>query len=251
MSNPKTILITGASSGIGLACAKLFSHKGHRLILLARRKDRLVELAKDLKTPIILLEADVRKQIEVKNAINSIPEEWKRIDILINSAGLAAGFETIDQGSLADWEQMLDTNVKGLLYVTKEVLPEMIVRKSGHIINISSTAGKEIYEKGNVYCASKSAVEALSKSFRIDLLQHQIKVTNIAPGMVETEFSEVRFKGDKEKAKNVYKGLQPLSPEDVANAIYFSATLPPNVCINDLTITALAQANSVYNTRKS
>ena len=246
----KICFITGASSGIGKACAELFAANGYKLILMARREDRLMTIQNSLEVPCFLLKADVRNYSEVQAAVASLPEEWKKIDILINNAGLAAGLDKFDQGNLADWEQMIDTNVKGLLYVSKEVIPLMEKNGKGHIINLSSTAGKEVYALGNVYCASKHAVEAISKGMRIDLLEKNIKVTNIAPGMVETEFSVVRFKGDQDKADGVYKGLTPLTGKDVAQVIYFATTLPDHVNINDLTLTPTAQANSFYNIRK-
>ncbi|MBX7181621.1 MAG: SDR family NAD(P)-dependent oxidoreductase [Bacteroidia bacterium] len=246
----KICLITGASSGIGQACARVFSQNGYHLILLARRKDRLLDLQKELPNPTLILQADVRDLNQVGLAIDSLPDSWKNIEVLINNAGLAAGLSPIDQGSLDDWEQMIDTNVKGLLYVSRKVIPLMKNQGKGHIFNISSTAGKEVYAQGNVYCATKHAVEALSKSMRIDLLDHHIKVTNIAPGMVETEFSLVRFKGDSQRAAQVYTGLKPLQGSDVAQVIFFATTLPDHVNINDLTLTATAQANSFYSVRK-
>lgn len=246
----KICLITGASSGIGKACAELFASNGYKLILMARREDRLIELQARLPVSCLLLKADVRSYQEVQTAIASLPEAWQDIDVLINNAGLAAGLDKFDQGNLADWEQMIDTNIKGLLYVSKEVIPLMEKKGKGHIINLSSTAGKEVYAMGNVYCASKHAVEAISKGMRIDLLEKNIKVTNIAPGMVETEFSIVRFKGDLDRADGVYKGLKPLRGQDVAHVIYFATTLPDHVNINDLTLTPTAQANSFYNIRK-
>jgi NADP-dependent 3-hydroxy acid dehydrogenase YdfG len=197
------------------------------------------------------LNFDVRNKEEVESVIKNLPDEWKNIDILVNNAGLAVGLSHIDDGDTDDWDRMIDTNVKGLLYVTRAVSPLMVSRKSGHIFNISSIAGKEIYENGNVYCASKHAVDALSKSMRIDLLKHNIKVTNIAPGMAETEFSLVRFKGDADKAGAVYKGIEALTGEDIAGAIYYCATLPPHVCINDLVITPTQQADVFYNYKKA
>lgn len=246
----KIICITGASSGFGKATAELFAENGHDLIITARRKDRIDALAKKLSTQfqvnILPIELDVRNQKAVKNTFEKLPENWKKIDVLINNAGLASGFDKIQDGNLDDWEQMFDTNVKGLLYVSKEVIPLMIAQNKGHIINIGSTAGKEVYQKGNVYCASKHAVDALTKGMRIDLLEHGIKVTQIAPGAAETEFSEVRFNGDKEKAKNVYQGFKPMTSNDIAEIIYYTTTLPEHLCINDLTVTSLAQANSFY-----
>ena len=191
---------------------------------------------------MLSLNFDVRNRSEVGSVVQKLPAEWKDIDILVNNAGLAAGLSHIDDGDIDDWDRMVDTNVKGLLYVTRAVAPLMVARNRGHIFNISSIAGKDVYENGNVYCASKSAVDSLSKGMRIDLLKHNIRVTNIAPGMAETEFSLVRFKGDKEKADAVYKGVKALSAEDIAGVIYFCATLPEHVCINDLSITPTQQA---------
>lgn len=248
----KIILITGATSGFGKAIAEKFAKEGYDVIITGRRLERLQELEKELHAigaKVLSLNFDVRKRYEVQDIINDMPEEWKNIDILVNNAGLAVGLDHIDTGNIDDWDRMIDTNVKGLLYVTRAVVPLMVARNSGHIFNISSIAGKEVYENGNVYCASKHAVEALSKAMRIDLLKHNIKVTNIAPGMAETEFSLVRFKGDKEKARDVYRGIEALRAEDIADVVYYCATLPPHVCINDLTITPAAQANVYYNVR--
>jgi NADP-dependent 3-hydroxy acid dehydrogenase YdfG len=194
---------------------------------------------------------DVRQQTEVANAIASLSKDEQNIDVLVNNAGLASGLDKIQDGNLDDWENMMDTNVKGLLYVSKAILPFMIARQKGHIINIGSTAGKEVYEKGNVYCASKHAVDAISKGMRIDLLGQNIKVTQVSPGAAETEFSEVRFHGDKEKAKNAYSGYQPMCAEDIAEVVYYTTTLPANLCINDLVLTSISQANSFYINRKN
>lgn len=246
----KIVLISGATSGFGKATAELFAKNNYNLILTGRREDRLQKITKDLSeqysVEVLPLCFDIRDQKAVEKAISSLAESWKNIDVLVNNAGLASGFGLIQDGEIDDWEKMIDTNVKGLLYLSKAIMPLMIVNKSGHIINIGSTAGKEAYLNGNVYCATKHAVDAISKSMRIDLLQHGIKVTQICPGAAETEFSEVRFHGDKEKAKNVYKGYQPMTAEDIASLIYFAATLPPHLCINDLVVTSLAQANSFY-----
>lgn len=238
-------MITGATAGFGRATAIKFAGNGYKVIVTGRRLDRLKELEKELinaKAEVLALNFDIRSREEVYSAIFNLPGQWKNIDILVNNAGLAAGLSHIDEGDTDDWDRMIDTNVKGLLYVTRAVSPIMVARNSGHIFNISSIAGKEVYENGNVYCASKHAVDALSKAMRIDLLRHGIKVTNIAPGMAETEFSVVRFKGDREKADAVYKGVKPLTAEDIANVIYYCATLPPHVCINDLSITPVQQA---------
>jgi len=241
----KTIMITGATAGFGRATAVKFARHGFNLILTGRRKERLSELEKDLipyNINVLTLNFDVRNKREVETAIKNLPGEWKNIDILINNAGLAVGLSHIDDGDTDDWDRMIDTNVKGLLYVTRAVAPLMVERREGHIFNISSIAGKDIYENGNVYCASKSAVDSLSKAMRIDLLKHNIKVTNIAPGMAETEFSLVRFKGDKEKADAVYRGVEALTAFDIAEIIFFCATLPAHVCINDLAVTPTQQA---------
>ena len=244
----RTILITGASSGIGAACAEIFAHGGYRLILTGRRAERLEEIAERLDTEVLTLAFDVRDKHQVQQALASLPEEWKDIDILINNAGLAAGMDPIQSGSYDDWEQMIDTNVKGLLYMTREISPGMVARRKGQIINIGSIAGKEVYANGNVYCATKHAVDALSKAMRIDLVQYGIKVTNVAPGLVETEFSIVRFKGDQTKASNVYQGMLPLTGKDIAEVIWYVANTPAHVTINDILVmpTAQASATTVY-----
>ena len=246
----RIILITGASSGFGKAIAEKFAALGDHLIITGRREERLKEIEKNLsaqfKVRILPLVIDVQNKEQVFDAIEKLPEEWQSIDILINNAGLAAGRDYFDEAALQDWETMIDTNVKGVLYMTKAVLPFMAPRKAGHIINIGSTAAKEVYEKGNVYCASKSALNALSEAMRIDLLRHGIKVTAIHPGAAETEFSIVRLKGDKEAARKVYEGFQPLTAEDVADVVVYCTSLPAHVCINDLVLTATAQANSFY-----
>lgn len=242
----KIVLITGATSGFGEAAARQFAAAGYRLIITGRRKERLEALKQELKTDVLALVFDVQDKDAVFAAIASLPAEWKDIDILVNNAGLALGRDHFNEANLDDWETMLDTNVKGLLYVSKAVVPLMIARKSGHIINLGSIAGKEVYEKGNVYCASKYAVDAISKSMRIDLLQHRIKVTAIHPGAADTEFSKVRFKGDMDQAQKIYEGYTPLRAEDVADTIFYCASLPAHVCINEVNITCLAQANSFY-----
>jgi len=247
-------MITGATAGFGRAIALRFAKNGYNIIITGRRKDRLDDLEKELNSlnvSVLSLNFDVRKRSDVESVVKSLKAEWRNIDILVNNAGLAAGLSHIDDGNIDDWDQMIDTNVKGLLYVTRAISPLMVARKSGHIFNISSIAGKEVYENGNVYCASKHAVDALSRSMRIDLLKHNIKVTNIAPGMAETEFSLVRFHGDEEKAKAVYKGIDALTADDIAEVIYYCATLPAHVCINDLVITPTAQAGVNYNVRKA
>lgn len=247
-------LITGATSGIGKASAEIFAKNGYDLIITGRRKDRLDAIAADLnkkyKVKIHSLCFDVRKLAEVKKNIETLPAEFKKIDVLVNNAGLASGLSTIQDGDIDDWEKMIDTNVKGLLYITKEVANLMIPHKSGHIINVGSIAGKEVYANGNVYCASKHAVDALNKGMRIDLLPHGIKVSAVNPGMVETEFSIVRFHGDEDRAKKVYLGLEPLKPEDIAETIFWMASRPAHVNINDVIIMPTAQANSTTALRK-
>lgn len=242
----KTALITGATSGIGRATAELFAKQGFRLILCGRRQERLDELKGQLgkHTQVLTLKFDVRDREAVFSAIESLPKEFSQIDILINNAGNAHGLDPIDKGSPDDWEAMLDINVKGLLYMSKAVLPQMVDRKSGHIINIGSTAGKEVYPNGNVYCASKHAVDAINQGMRIDLNAYGIRVGAVNPGLVETEFSDVRFKGDTERATNVYKGFKPLKPEDIADIIHFVVTRPYHVNIADLVVMPTAQASS-------
>lgn len=246
----KTILITGASSGIGEACAHAFAAAGHHIIITARRQDLLDALAEKLQSAyqvkVLPLCFDVSKREEVFNHLTTLPEAWQDIDILINNAGLALGRDPFDKASIDDWDTMMHTNVDGLLYVSRAVLPYMISRKKGHIINIGSIAGKQVYENGNVYCASKAAVDSISQSMRIDLLPHGIKVTGIHPGAVETNFSLVRFKGDAGKASAAYQGYIPLSAKDVADTVFYCASLPGHVCINDLTITCLQQADAIY-----
>ncbi len=245
-STNRIALITGATSGIGKATAILFAVEGIHLILCGRRQDRLEALQKELakQTKVTTLNFDVRDKDNVFEAIASLPSEFANIDILINNAGNAHGLDPIHEGSTDDWDAMLDINVKGLLYVSKAVIPGMIERKSGHIINIGSTAGKEVYLKGNVYCASKHAVDALTTGMRMDLNPYGIKVGAVNPGAVETEFSNVRFKGDGEKADAVYNGFKPLVAEDVAETLYFVVTRPPHVNIADLIITPTAQASA-------
>ncbi len=245
----KIAFITGATSGIGKATAQKMAINGYDIIITGRRKSRLEAFAQQLTKKginVFLIDFDIRSLEECENAVNNLPDKWRKIDVLINNAGLAAGLDPIQNGSISDWEQMIDTNIKGLLYISRKIMPEMIKRKSGHIVNISSIAGKEVYAKGNVYCATKHAVEALTKAMRVDLLEYNIKVTSIAPGAAETEFSMVRFKGDKKKAGDVYKDYIPLYAEDVAEAVIFVVTRPPHVNINQLVLTATAQANSFY-----
>ncbi len=242
----KTALITGATSGIGKATAELFAENGIRLILCGRRQERLDGLQSSLgqNTDVHTLNFDVRDKKAVSKAIHSLPDQFSNIDILINNAGNAHGLDTIDEGSLEDWDAMLDINVKGLLYVSKSIIPQMVDRKVGHIINIGSTAGKEVYPKGNVYCASKHAVDAINQGMRMDLNAHGIRVGAVNPGLVETEFSDVRFKGDSERAETVYKGFQALKAEDIADVIHFVVTRPYHVNIADLVVMPTAQASS-------
>lgn len=246
----KIALITGATSGIGKACSEIFGRNKYDIIITGRRKDRLEQQKIDLESKFNIrvhaLCFDVRDNNSVKEQIFNLSPDRLNIDILINNAGLAAGYSSIQEGSLDDWEQMIDTNVKGLLYVSKSIIPIMIARQSGHIINIGSIAGKEVYPNGNVYCASKFAVDALTKSMRIDLLNHNIKVTQVSPGAVNTEFSLVRFKNDETRAKKVYDGFKPLNPEDVAAVIFYIASLPAHVNINDIVIMPTQQASSMH-----
>lgn len=248
LSGSEIVFITGASSGIGEACAMKFASEGYNLIINARRKERIDQLAskleRDYKVKVKTLVFDVRDKESVIRQISTLSEEWSAIDILINNAGLALGLSDIHEGDTHDWEQMIDTNVKGLLYVSKAVIPKMISRNKGQIINIGSIAAKETYLKGNVYCATKHAVESLSKAMRMELLPYNIRVSLVNPGAVNTEFSQVRFKGDKDKAENVYKGYKPLSGEDIAECIYFCAGLPEHVNINDMIVMPAAQATA-------
>ena len=240
-------LITGATSGIGLSCAHKFAAHNHDLIITGRRKERLDKIAEELRrkhgVPVLTAAFDVRNRDEVNNFVADLPADV-HIEILVNNAGLAAGLAPLQTGSIDDWEQMIDTNIKGLLYITRAITPKMIENRMGHVINIGSIAGKEVYPQGNVYCGTKHAVDALTKGMRIDLLPHGIKVTQIAPGLVETEFSLVRFKGDAEVAEKVYKGFEPLRGEDIADAVYYTTTLPDHVNINDMLIMPTAQANA-------
>lgn len=246
----KITLITGATSGIGKACAEKFAEAGYNIIITGRRQDRLDELSSALeskfKVKVLSLCFDVQDKDAVTTSLNTIPTDWKKINILVNNAGLALGRDSFEDADMQDWETMLNTNVHGLLYVSKAILPFMIEQGSGHIINMGSIAGKEVYEKGNVYCASKFAVDAISRSMRIDLMKHHIKVTSINPGAVETEFSLVRFKGEKAKANAAYEGYTPLTAADVADTIFYCASLPAHVCINDLSMTCVQQAGTYY-----
>lgn len=250
----KIALITGATSGIGRSTAIKLAENNFNLILTGRRVDLLDALKREIevkyKRDVLTLNFDIRVKESVDKAINSLPERWQKIDVLVNNAGLAVGLNHIQDGDVDDWERMIDTNVKGLLYITRKVAPIMIERGKGHIVNIGSIAGTQIYENGNVYCASKHAVHAISQGMRVDMLKHGIKVTEIRPGLIETEFSLVRFKGDKEMAKKPYDGLTPLFAEDIAETILFVLTRPDHVCINDLEITPTAQANAISAYRK-
>ncbi len=250
----KIVFITGASSGIGLSGAEIFAREGARLILAARREKKLINLAKKLKskykTECLVIRLDVRHPNEVEQKIKNIPANWKKIDILINNAGLSRGLDKLHEGNLPDWEEMIDTNVKGLLYVSRAVIPLMVKRNKGHIVNIGSIAGHEVYPGGNVYCATKHAVDALTKGIQIDLVDTALRVSTVDPGMVETEFSEIRFRGDKARAKKVYTGIKPLTPDDIAEAILFCCTRPPHVNIHQLRIMPTAQASATIAHRK-
>jgi serine 3-dehydrogenase len=242
----KVVFITGASSGIGLACARIFAADGARILMAARRLDRLKKLADELraahKVPVHAFDLDVRDQPAVERAIAGLPPEWAAIDVLINNAGLSRGLDKIHEAKISDWEEMIDTNIKGLLYVSRAVIPGMVKRGAGHVINIGSIAGHELYPGGNVYCGTKFAVKAISQGMRIDLVATPIRVSSVDPGMVETEFSLVRYHGDKEKADKTYKGLTPLTPDDIADAVHYCATRPPHVNINDMIVMPQAQA---------
>ena len=255
MNHSKIILITGATAGIGEATASLFAQNGWNLIITGRRKERLDKLSKRIeenhKVKVLSLNFDVRDLNAVEEAVASLPQDWRKIDVLVNNAGLAVGRDAFQEAVFDDWERMIDTNVKGLLYISRMISPLMIANNKGHIINISSIAGSQVYAGGHVYCATKHAVEALSQGMRIDLLKHGIKVTSIKPGAVETEFSIVRFKGNKEVADSVYKGIVPLVAQDVAETVYFAATRPPHVNINEIMLTCTAQANAFYTHRKN
>jgi len=250
----KVVFITGASSGIGRSCVWAFAGTGAQLILAARRLSRLEELAVELKRKpgedILLLAVDVRDQPAVERTVNGLPAEWQAIDILVNNAGLSRGLDKLHEGKLEDWEEMIDVNIKGLLYVSRAVIPGMVKRGHGHIINIGSIAGREVYPGGNVYCATKFAVDALSKGMRLDLSGTGLRVSQVSPGMVETEFSLVRFRGDKERAGKVYQGLTPLSPDDIADAIVYCATRPPHVNISEMLVMPTAQASTTMVHRK-
>jgi 3-hydroxy acid dehydrogenase/malonic semialdehyde reductase len=247
---PKICFITGATAGFGKACAEKFACHGYDIIINGRRAERLEmiadEIEKKYNVAVYQLPFDVRNENAVNNSVNDLPEQWKKIDVLVNNAGLALGRDYFDEADMNDWNVMIDTNIKGFLYVAKVVSQIMVRNRSGHIINMGSVAGKEVYEKGNVYCATKFAVDALSQGMRIDLLRHGIKVTSVNPGAAETEFSLVRFKGDEGTANKIYDGLKPLTAEDVAEIVFYCSSLPAHVCINDISITCLQQANTIY-----
>ena len=250
----KIALVTGATAGIGTAVAEILAKNGYNLIITGRRKDLLDRLKNELnvkhKSDVLALNFDIRDRKQTENVIDHLPKSWENIDALINNAGLSLGLTPIQEGLVDDWDQMIDTNIKGLLYITRKVAPLMVKRGSGHIVNISSIAAKELYEGGNVYCATKHAVDALTKGMRIDLVKHNIKVTSVSPGMVETEFSLVRFKGNTARADKVYEGMVPLSADDVAEAVWFALSRPPHVNINDMLIMPTAQANITTVVRK-
>ncbi|MEH1887920.1 MAG: SDR family oxidoreductase [Nostoc sp.] len=249
------ILITGASSGIGTACAKIFAGAGAKLILAARRLERLQQLAdtlsKDFSTEIHLLQLDVRDRDAVESAISTLPSAWSDIDILINNAGLSRGLDKLHEGSFQDWEDMIDTNVKGLLYLSRYVVPGMVSRDRGHVVNLGSIAGHQTYPGGNVYCATKAAVRAISEGLKQDLLGTRVRVTSVDPGMVETEFSEVRFHGDTERANKVYQGVTPLTADDVADVIFFCVTRSPHVNINEVVLMPVDQASATLVNRRT
>ena len=252
----QTILITGASSGIGAACARLFAHSGARLILLARREGRLMDLVDELvesgiePSKLHIVTVDVSDRHELELALATLPKDWKEIDILINNAGLSRGLNKLHEGQISDWEEMIDTNVKGLLYVTRAIVPGMVARGSGHIINLGSIAGHQTYPMGNVYCATKAAVRSLSEGLKIDLLGTPIRVTSVDPGLVDTEFSTVRFHGDTTRAAKVYEGLIPLTPADIAETILFCLTRPPHVNISEILLVPTAQATPTLVSRE-
>ncbi len=245
--NNKIVFITGASSGIGAACTKLFAGAGAKLILAARRKERLQELVENLNlksSEFYLLELDVRDRKAVESAISSLPSEWSAIDVLVNNAGLSRGLDKLYEADFQDWEEMIDTNIKGLLYMTRYVVPGMVSRGAGHVINIGSIAGHQTYPGGNVYCGTKAAVKSISEGLKQDLLGSPVRVTSVDPGLVETEFSEVRFHGDSDRAKKVYQGMTPLTPDDVADVVFFCATRPSHVNINDVILMPTEQASA-------
>lgn len=251
----KIVFITGASSGIGRSCANVFAEAGAKLLLIARRKDRLERIAaefqKQYATQSYLAAVDVRSRIAVEQFISSLPYEWKAIDVLVNNAGLSRGLDKLHEGSIDDWDEMIDTNVKGLLYISRAVIPGMVQRGQGSIVNIGSVAGHEVYPSGNVYCATKHAVKALTDGMRMDLVDTPVRVCTIDPGLVETEFSEVRFHGDAQRAKAVYQNLHPLTPDDVADAVFFAVTRPPYVQVGEIILYPTAQASPTVVHRQS
>lgn len=251
--NKSIVLITGASSGIGRSCAVKFAEAGARLILTARRKDRLDVLARELEkqTKMLALQLDVSDHQAVEKVLGGLPKEWQTVDVLVNNAGLSRGLDKLHEGKLQDWEEMIDTNIKGLLYVSRVIIPGMVSRGKGTIINIGSIAGHEVYPRGNVYAATKHAVNALTKGLRMDLMDTPLRVCTVDPGLVETEFSMVRFRGDAEKAKVVYQNLEPLTPDDVAETVVFCATRPPHVQIAELIVLPTAQASTTMVHRKT
>jgi serine 3-dehydrogenase len=242
------VFITGASSGIGHSCAHAFARAGARILICARRTERLHDLADDLRkdhgADVHVFTLDVRDRSAVEETLAALPEAWRAIDILVNNAGLSRGLDPIQEGSIQDWEEMIDTNIKGLLYVSRAILPGMIERGSGHVVNIGSIAGHEVYPKGNVYCATKHAVGAITRGMQIDLLGTGVRVTTVDPGLVETEFSVVRFRGDDERAANVYRTTTPLTPDDVADAVLYCATRPPHVNVHEMILMPTAQATA-------
>lgn len=246
----KTVLVTGASAGIGESIARRFAESGARLVMAARRSDRLKKLAGSLSVESLVLELNVRDRQAVGKAIAGLPSEWREIDILVNNAGLSRGLEKLYEGNIDGWEDMIDTNVKGLLYVSRAVIPGMVTRGRGHVINIGSIAGHEVYPGGNVYCASKHAVDALTKGLRMDLVESPVRVSTVDPGLVETEFSEVRFYGDKERAKTVYQGYKPLEGRDIAEAVVWIAAQPQHVTIAQMTVLPTAQASATITYKK-
>lgn len=250
----KIVLITGASSGIGLSCARAFAAQGARLILAARRVERLHRLAAELQATCgaraYVIQLDVRDRAAVEGALAALPADWQAIEVLVNNAGLSRGLDKLHEANIQDWEEMIDTNIKGLLYVSRAVIPGMVERQAGHIINLGSVAGREAYPGGNVYCATKAAVRALSQALRMDLLGTPVRVTEVQPGMVETEFSIVRFHGDAGRAARVYEGLTPLTPDDIADVIVYCATRPPHVNIAEVLVMPTAQASAILNYRR-
>lgn len=249
----KTVLITGASAGIGEACARAFAAAGARLILASRRRERLEKLASDLEsahgTACFRLTLDVRRRSAVESALGDLPETWREVDVLINNAGLGRGMDKLHEGAVDEWDEVIDTNVKGLLYVSRAIIPGMVARGRGHVVNIGSIAGREVYPGGNIYCASKFAVKALTRAMKIDLLGTPVRVSTIDPGMVETEFSVVRFRGDREKAAKVYEGLEALRAEDIADAVLWVTTRPPHVDVTEMVVMPTAQATATLNHR--